>query len=78
MTEQPDSEATLDETRVDSSPSPAPASGQEVRGGTVGLILDGRGRSLELPEERAACQSTVQGWLDSLDVYTEVAEPAAV
>ena len=51
---------------------------REVRGGTVGLILDGRGRSLELPEERAACQSTVQGWLDSLDVYTEAAEPAAV
>ena len=51
---------------------------REVRGGTVGLILDGRGRSLELPEERAACQSTVQGWLDSLDVYTEETEPAAV
>jgi hypothetical protein len=43
----------------------------EVRGGSVGLILDGRGRPLALPEERAACQKTVQGWLDSLDVYRE-------
>jgi hypothetical protein len=43
----------------------------EVRGGSVGLILDGRGRPLTLPEERAACQKTVQGWLDSLDVYRE-------
>ena len=49
-----------------------------VRGGTVGLIFDGRGRALELPEERVACQSTVQGWLDSLDVYAEEAQPAAV
>jgi len=51
---------------------------QEVRGGTVGLILDGRGRPLALPEERAACQKTVQGWLDALDVYAEEKEPAAV
>jgi hypothetical protein len=51
---------------------------REVRGGTVGLILDGRGRPLELPEDRAACQKTVQGWLDSLDVYAEEKEAVAV
>ena len=51
---------------------------REVRGGTVGLILDGRGRPLVLPEDRAACQKTVQGWLDALDVYAEAEEPVAV
>ena len=40
--------------------------------------LDGRGRPLALPEDRAACQKTVQGWVDSLDVYAQEKEPVAV
>jgi len=35
---------------------------QEIRGGTVGVILDGRGRPLELPEERDACRRAVVAW----------------
>ena len=31
----------------------------EVRGGTVGLIIDGRGRPLGLPEDRQQCQQTI-------------------
>jgi uncharacterized protein (TIGR01319 family) len=63
---------------IDLGAGPGKKVEREVRGGTVGLILDGRGRPLALPEERAACQKTVQGWLDALDVYAEEKEPAAV
>jgi len=35
---------------------------REIRGGTVGVILDGRGRPLELPEDRDACRQAVIAW----------------
>ncbi|MBG80144.1 MAG: methylaspartate mutase, partial [Phycisphaerae bacterium] len=56
---------------IDLGEGPGKKVQKAVRGGTVGLILDGRGRPLSLPEDRASCQSTVQGWLDALDVYAE-------
>lgn len=40
-----------------------------VHGGTVGIILDGRGRALELPADRATCQSTVAKWNAALEMY---------
>ncbi|UCD76613.1 MAG: glutamate mutase L [Phycisphaerales bacterium] len=42
-----------------------------VKGGTVGLILDGRGRELELPETRAECQRSIKSWIAALDLYPE-------
>jgi len=42
---------------------------REVRGGTVGLVLDGRGRPLELPEDPAACRRLVAQWVDDLALY---------
>ena len=42
---------------------------REVRGGTVGLILDARGRPLELPQERSACRAMMTGWVKALDLY---------
>lgn len=42
---------------------------REVKGGTVGLILDGRGRPLKLPEERRECQATMSRWVSALDLY---------
>ena len=42
-----------------------------VRGGTVGLILDGRGRPLALPDEIAQRNKTVSGWYQSLDLYPQ-------
>ena len=48
---------------------------REVRGGTVGLILDARGRPLTLPEDRQACRDTLRRWIEALDLYPE---PAAV
>lgn len=42
---------------------------REIRGGTVGLILDARGRPLELPAERAACRRAMTEWVDVLQLY---------
>lgn len=44
-----------------------------VRGGTVGLILDARGRPLALPEERSACQATMSKWVDAMQMYPKSA-----
>jgi uncharacterized protein (TIGR01319 family) len=40
-----------------------------VRGGTVGLILDARGRAIEVPAAEADRRATVARWLDALGVY---------
>ena len=40
-----------------------------IRGGTVGVILDARGRSLSLPEERAACRAAVSNVIESVGLY---------
>ena len=44
---------------------------REVRGGTVGLILDARGRPLELPNDRTNCQSTMAKWVKAMEMYPE-------
>jgi hypothetical protein len=44
----------------------------EVRGGTVGLIIDARGRPLGLPEERQQCQQTIARWVENMAMYEEV------
>lgn len=41
----------------------------ELHGGTVGVILDGRGRPLLLPADRAACRASVSRWNDAVDLY---------
>lgn len=41
----------------------------EVRGGTVGLILDGRGRPLSIPADRATGRERVGSWVRSLNLY---------
>ena len=43
----------------------------KVRGGVVGLILDGRGRPLELPEEAADRRARVVEWSGALGLYGE-------
>ncbi len=49
---------------------------RDVKGGTVGLILDARGRPLLLPESRQECRQCIGGWVEALELYPE-AEPAA-
>ncbi|MCK4871115.1 MAG: glutamate mutase L [Phycisphaerales bacterium] len=50
---------------------------REVKGGTVGLVLDGRGRELRLPEDRATCQRTIKRWIEALDLYPETGSAGA-
>ncbi len=40
-----------------------------VRGGTVGLILDGRGMPLQVLEDRSASAPLVRQWADALQLY---------
>lgn len=42
---------------------------REVRGGAVGLILDARGRPLELPADRTACRAAMTRWVHALDLF---------
>ena len=35
---------------------------REIHGGTVGILLDGRGRPLDLPADRDACRQAVMNW----------------
>lgn len=49
----------------------------EVRGGVVGLLLDGRGRPLQLAVEPVARHEQLMRWFRRLDVYPET-ELAAV
>jgi len=50
---------------------PGRAWSKTVHGGTVGIILDGRGRPLELPADRTQCRNTVRRWNKALDMYPE-------
>ncbi len=42
---------------------------EDLEGGEVGLILDGRGRPLELPEDDAARRQALVRWAKALDAY---------
>ena len=42
---------------------------QTVQGGTVGLILDARGRPLLLPEEESERKKQIKQWVDAMELY---------
>lgn len=42
---------------------------REVRGGVVGLLLDGRGRPLQLPNDNQARLKTLTKWYQAVDLY---------
>ena len=46
---------------------------REARGGTVGLILDARGRPLVVPAERDTGRKVVEQWVTALDLYPDLA-----
>ena len=50
---------------------------REIQGGTVGLILDARGRALEVPVERPTGRKIVQEWVEALELYPELSEKSA-
>ena len=43
---------------------------RQVTGGSVGIILDARGRPLMLPAGRAECRSAVAAWIDAMKLYS--------
>jgi hypothetical protein len=49
----------------------------EVTGGVVGLIIDGRGRPLELPEDDGERMEAIRRWERELRAYPEVSEAEA-
>ena len=42
---------------------------REVRGGTVGLALDARGRPLQLPEDRQEGRAMMTKWVEAMNMY---------
>jgi uncharacterized protein (TIGR01319 family) len=40
----------------------------EAEGGILGLVIDARGRPLELPSDEASCRNLVQEWLTSIGI----------
>jgi hypothetical protein len=44
---------------------------REVRGGVVGLLLDGRGRPLQLPSDNQARLKALTKWYQAVDLYPE-------
>ena len=58
--------------RFDCGEGPGKRVEREVRGGAVGLILDGRGRPLELLADRAAGRRQVEVWVQALELYPRI------
>ena len=44
-----------------------------VRGGMVGLVLDGRGRPLAMPDDPAQCRRLVEECVTNMDLYPKEA-----
>ncbi|HET6678233.1 MAG TPA: glutamate mutase L [Nitrospira sp.] len=44
---------------------------QEVMGGAVGLLLDGRGRPLQLPAEQSARVAALKKWFNAVGLYPQ-------
>lgn len=72
----PDETATVvidPERGFDFGAGPGKRVERTVRGGTVGLILDARGRPLQLPEDRKVGQAMIASWVKAMDLYPEAA-----
>jgi hypothetical protein len=55
--------------QFDVGAGPGRALEAEVHGGTVGLVLDGRGRPLKLPSDHASRKQQMQRWVQAMQVY---------
>lgn len=70
LADSPTAQVTVRPTRgFDFGAGPGREITREVRGGTVGLVLDARGRPLVLPAERASCRAAVAQWVEALRLY---------
>jgi len=57
------------EKTFDCGAGPGKAIERQVRGGTVGLILDARGRPLMIPAERETGRKLMEKWVNTLGLY---------
>ncbi len=57
------------ERGLDMGSGPGKPVTREVRGGAVGIVLDGRGRPLKLPTSAVERRACVEQWLKALEVY---------
>ncbi|MDA0213787.1 MAG: glutamate mutase L [Planctomycetota bacterium] len=57
------------ERGLDMGAGPGKPVTREVRGGTVGIVLDARGRPLKLPTSAVERRACVERWLKALEVY---------
>jgi hypothetical protein len=44
---------------------------REVQGGVTGLLLDGRGRPLQLPADQETRVTTLARWFRAVDLYPQ-------
>ena len=56
---------------IDLGAGPGNPVAHEVTGGSVGLILDARGRPIALPESRDEARDVVAGWYRELNIIDE-------
>jgi hypothetical protein len=54
---------------VDVGAGPGASVTHDVQGGVVGVLLDGRGRPLQLPSEPPARVAALKKWFDAVDLY---------
>jgi uncharacterized protein (TIGR01319 family) len=60
--------------KVDAGAGPGRPLEGELRGGTVGVLLDARGRPLTLPSGREACRKAMTQWVRDLELVPAVPE----
>jgi hypothetical protein len=54
---------------VDAGAGPGASVTREVQGGVVGLLLDGRGRPLQLPTDPSARVAALNKWYQTVELY---------
>jgi hypothetical protein len=65
------------ERGFDMGEGPGKRAEREVRGGSVGIVLDARGRPLVVPSDRTAGRPLVEQWVKALDLYPGLATAGA-
>jgi len=59
--------------RVDVGAGPGVAVDRELEGGEVGILIDGRGRPLEMPDTASERVAAIEQWIENLDLYPRAA-----
>ncbi len=54
---------------IDAGAGPGASVTRDVQGGVVGLLLDGRGRPLQLPTEPAVRVAALKKWFEAVELY---------